>query len=235
MLPLTVFLVLGSIQLFTLLQGRILAQYATFRAARAGSLNYGDCDAMTEAAIATLIPAIHPFLAPGGDPSTRFLQAFKLRRNNRFDPAQDSGHNRDIVWIFRERPFTRDVTPDMEDTFDLPYSPSVQPSKPPMLIELRMVFWYPLRIPFANWVMSRMVLASFGLRPYRAVNPLIPADKDANWDQTTQGPADARVRNELLSRITAGQYTLPIQTSYVMRMMTPPRPRYFGQQNCPPL
>ncbi|HLM44600.1 MAG TPA: TadE family protein, partial [Myxococcaceae bacterium] len=50
-LPLTVFLMLGTLQLFLMLQGRIMAEYAAFRAVRAGSVRHGDCQAMTHAAI----------------------------------------------------------------------------------------------------------------------------------------------------------------------------------------
>ena len=79
-LPLVVFLFLGMLQLFLLLQGRILAQYALARAARAGSLNHGSCRAMEQAAIAALLPSFHSFLSPGlrpGDSSAqKYVEAF---------------------------------------------------------------------------------------------------------------------------------------------------------------
>ena len=37
-LPLVVFLILGTLQLFMMLQGRIMAEYAVFKAVRAGSV-----------------------------------------------------------------------------------------------------------------------------------------------------------------------------------------------------
>ncbi len=49
-LPLVVFLAFGTIQLSGMLQARALAQYAAFIAVRTGSVNYGDCEAMTHAA-----------------------------------------------------------------------------------------------------------------------------------------------------------------------------------------
>ena len=34
-----------------------------------------------------------------------------------------------------------------------------------------MVYWYRLRIPFANWVMTSMFLAHFGLQDFTTANP----------------------------------------------------------------
>src|SRR5207302_6028836 len=55
-LPVTLFMVLGVIQLSMLQQGRLMAQYAVYKAARAGSLNHGDCLRMRDSAVAALLP-----------------------------------------------------------------------------------------------------------------------------------------------------------------------------------
>ena len=55
-LPLMIFMVLGTIQLFMVLQARILAQYAAYSAARVGALSKGDCTAMSQAASLMLLP-----------------------------------------------------------------------------------------------------------------------------------------------------------------------------------
>src|SRR5258706_10580127 len=55
-LPLTLFMVLGVIQLSMMMHGRLMAQYAVYKAARSGSLNHGDCLRMRDSAAAALLP-----------------------------------------------------------------------------------------------------------------------------------------------------------------------------------
>jgi hypothetical protein len=225
-LPLTVFLVLGTIQLFLLLQARLLTEYAAFRAVRTGVVKYGDCEPMTHAAIASLLPAI-----TRTDSAGALGGAFSARRDNLYKPARDSGHTGSIVWLARERPRLQDIPPDEEESFD-------DPARYPRVVgvvrlEARLVFWYPMRIPFANWVLSRMFLAHLGLQDYNAVDPLQPSHQAA-WRRQTDFSMEGSIRQELLERVGRKEYVFPLQASYAMRMMTPARPRYFQIQNCPP-
>ena len=114
--------------------------------------------------------------------------------------------------------------------FDLPRGDGSQA----MRLEVRLIYWYRLRIPFADWVISRMIQAHWGLRDYDAVNPLIPADANAGWTQpsTPVVNLDPAIRDELNTRVNSGQYVFPIQATYGMRMMTPARRAHFDQQNC---
>lgn len=105
-----------------------------------------------------------------------------------------------------------------------------------MRLEVRLIYWYRLRIPFADWVIGRMMQARYGLKDYDAVNPLLPADANAGWKKSTEEVVnlDPKIRDELNSRTNSGQYVFPIQATYGMRMMTPARKVYFEQQNCDP-
>ncbi|HZI12524.1 MAG TPA: TadE family protein [Myxococcus sp.] len=241
-LPLVVFLFLGTLQLFLLMQGRILAQYALSRAARAGSLNHGSCRSMQHAAIAALLPSFHSFLAPtylgGGSNARKYVEAFRERSNNRFRPTLDNGHDGSIIWLYRERPLQGVVFSGWwEEDYDLPSSARAPSTSAPLMLELRMIYWFPLRIPFANWVWNRMVAAHFGLASYRYSNPLMLAERDANWDAAAaRARLDAPVAEELMRLANATprpQYSLPIEVTYVTRMMTPPRAAEFQQQDCP--
>ncbi len=167
-LPLVVFLVMGSLQLFMIFQARLIAQYAAFKAVRTGSLMHGDCLAMTHAAIAAVLPAITRVDSP-----LAYANAFFLRRNNRYADGTPV-HRGQIIELYRESPKLASLlASDPEDNrFD-------QPGENERL-DLRMLFWYRLRIPFADSVISRMVIASWGLRAYTAVDPLIPT-QTANW------------------------------------------------------
>ncbi|NOK10206.1 TadE/TadG family type IV pilus assembly protein [Corallococcus exercitus] len=245
-LPLVVFLILGALQLFLMMQARVMTHYAAFRATRAGSVAHGDCERMTHAAILALIPTFHSFMGQGtgslngplgrgaGSDAPRLLaEAFAARMNNRYagsggaGPGLDGVHNRSIVWILRDLAGGGVDSPEDSD-FDRPGHLR--------RLEVQLVFWYPLRIPFANWVMSRMFLAHFGLRPYTDANPLLVAERNANWNGGEVTPShvlDGELAAELADRVNARQYVFPIITTFTMRMMTPVKSRYFATMNCP--
>lgn len=243
-LPLVVFLVLGTLQLFLMLQARVLAHYAVFRATRAGAVAYGDCERMTHAAILSLLPSFHSFLGDsttativqhggGGNAPAKLAAAFAARRFNRYaggtntGPNLDGVHDGSIVWIDRHIEGGGVGSPQDRD-FDEPGHLRQ--------LEVRMVYWYPLRIPFANWVMSRMFLAQLGLEEYTAANPLLLAERDANWNRgefTDPFSLSGEVGAEMLSRVRREQYVFPIETTFTMRMMTPLKARYFPTMNCP--
>jgi hypothetical protein len=96
-----------------------------------------------------------------------------------------------------------------------------------------MVAWYYMRIPFANWVMSRMFLAHFRLKRYTATNPLMPAQKRAAWwgetDETLgrDGWPGGDLGDRMVRWSADGHFLFPIQVSAAMRMMTPVMSEYF--------
>lgn len=213
-LPLVVFLVLGSLQLFLMLNARIMTQYAVFRATRAGSVSQGDCKRMTHAALAALLPTF----TQTDDPD-KLGDAFKDFRNNKY-AGKLKPFKGDVLWLIREAPVS--VTTEDAD-FDQ--------GGGPMRLEMRLVFWYPMRIPFADWVMTKMFRARFAIEDYTAANPLLLAEKNANW---TKGPEDmeALIRDEYATRTGDGEYVFPIVSNYSMRMMTPAKPENFTSQRC---
>lgn len=231
-LPLVLFLILGTLQLFLLLQARILAQYAAFQATRTGSLHQGNCEAMTHAAILSLLPTLYSYLGPafpGSSPGEKLGRAFQERRDNHYANYRP-GWNADeaIVWIAREQPSLGNLDRATK-YFDQPLDPGEEPVR----LEVRLIFWAPLRIPFADWVFSRMALASLGLRDFTAQNPLMPTQQ-ANWGAESSFRIESAIASELSSRVGKAHYVFPIEVSYAMRMMTPIRQSFFATQNCPP-
>jgi hypothetical protein len=237
-LPLMVFVVLGTLQLFLMLQARILTQYAAFRATRAGSMNYGDCTRMTHAALASLMPAITSFTGnPGiGSAGAKLAAAFATRSTDQYSAIEDRWHVAngagppgDIVWIARTNPTVAQVAAygDQFRDFDQPTN-DIDAQR----LETRVVFWYPMKVPFANWVISRMALAQYGLMAFSAANPLMPVF-EADWQASGWAP-DAPIASALLTRVGAGEYVFPISANYTMRMMTPVKKSKWVSQNCPP-
>jgi len=225
-LPLVVFMLLGTLQLFLVMQGRILAQYAAFRAVRAGVVNHGDCRVMSDAALGALLPS----LSRTDDPA-RVVAAFAKRSfANQYKYTggdEDSGHTGQVFWLDRQPILGVGV-----EQKDFDQSDANGAGGAPTRLEAQLVFWFPMKIPFANWVMSRMFLAYFGIRSYTAQNPLMmTAPARQGWrDVTVAGPA-ADIRTELNRRVAAFEYDFPVIVSYSMRMMTPVRTPFPVQ--CP--
>ncbi len=207
-LPLTLFLLLGTLQLFLLLQARVLTEYALFRAVRVGSTNSARCRPMMDAAVLALLPSFRTYLK-GGAPGYELAQEFKrhgfnngYRYDNDYQAGVEVTRSLSRSILLMERRFTRPPDPASEQEFDQP--------GPPQRLEVRMVFWYPMRIPFANWVFSKMVLG------YSAVNPLMVTQK-ASWTASNlNGYAPI-----VAARSAAGEYVMPVVADYSMRMMSP--------------
>ena len=231
-LPLLVFMILGTLQLFLMLQARIVAEYAVFMAARVGSVNHGSCTRMTHAAVATLLPTFDSFLGNrySGEPGQKFATAFQERMGNsfRYKPARDEGHDREIIWLLRPSPLASSID-STEDDFDDP-----DRGDGGYMLEVRLVYWYPLRIPFANWVMSRMFMAALGVQNFTGTNPTMLTQTNAQWQHEGGPTLEAALASEMQARVSARQYVFPIQASFAMRMMTPPRSTEFATQNCSP-
>jgi hypothetical protein len=232
-MPLALFMVLGTLQLFMLLQGRLFAEHAAYTAVRVGVVRHGDCRAMTHAAIAALLPSFTSYLGEstdGSTPAEKLATAFALRtRNmpfdNQYHPTADWPHTGAVVWLFRPSPRVGQVRLSSEDDFDDPDTEGYR-------LELKLVYWYPLRIPFANWVMATMYRAYFGLGDYTKQNPLMPTQQ-ARWTQSGARSLDG-FRTEFLRRFNAQEYVFPVVGTAAMRMMTPPRRALFRRQNCEP-
>ena len=236
-LPLVIFLFLGILQLFGMMHARVMTQYAAYRATRAGSVNHGDCRAMQHAAILAVLPAIGPFVKPGGGNATAdMVAAFNRYKNNSYNDLVQTGgaattYTGPIVWIARGLSDNNGMKPPRndEESFDQgERGGELQLTR----LETRLIFWYPMRIPFANWVMSRMLLAHLGLQSYTGINPLM-TPQTAKWDASKGGSnVSTPILTEMLIRHNAREYVFPIEATHTMRMMTPMRPRNFFRMNC---
>jgi hypothetical protein len=240
-----------------MMQARIMAQYAAYQAVRAGSLNKGDCRKMQQAALVALLPTIthvddagdlaeqfrrrcSPCSAggPGGKVSIHYAKGIDGRNQLGETKAREDagkGVGQPIFEIFRERPTVAYVNsrPNNEDTdFDEPRN-----ARNTIRLEIRMLYWYRLRIPFVDWVMSRMFLAYFGLQDYTAQSPIMPTS-GKNWTDeggqvdTHAWPGGDPGQN-MKTWVNQGEYLFPIRVSAAMRMMTPPKGTYFKTQGCP--
>lgn len=215
-LPLVIFLVLGSLQLFLMFNARIMTQYAAFRATRAGSVSQGSCDRMMHAAIAALLPTLSRTDSPG-----ELGSAFDRFKANSYGGKIDNLSGK-MIWLIREQPTNVPGGEDIE--FDQ--------GGGPMRLEVRLVYWFPMRIPFANYVMTKMFRATFDIEPYTGTNPIQVTQKTSDWKK---GPNDMEglIKEEYDTRTNGTrQYVFPIVSSYSMRMMTPAKSSNFSSPRC---
>lgn len=233
-MPLMLFIMLGTLQLFMMLHARILTQLAAFQVTRAGSLTHGNCERMLHAGILQVLPSIEPFAKPTGPSiAENVATAFDRYKNNTYNGRNmnvgtgksvamvGAGGTGALMWIVRD--FGGRAAAGSDDNFDQ--------SLRAMRLETNVIFWFPMRVPFANWVIARIMLAHYGMQAYSNQNPLMIRQK-ANWT----GPGStlsAEVRGELQGRMQAGEYVFPIVASFTMRMMTPVKAVNLVPKNCP--
>lgn len=246
-MPLMLFIMLGTLQLFSMMHARILTQLAAFQVTRAASLNHGNCGRMLHAGILQVLPSIEPFVKPTGTLSGNVAAAFSRYSNNSYNGRSinvGSGNNGGLssasggrttalngfggtgalMWIIRDiggRPSAGGTDNDFDQTVG------------PQRMETQVIFWFPLRVPFANWIFAKMMLAHYGMQAYSDQNPLMIRQK-ANWQPGPGNNLSAEVRAELQGRMMANEYVFPIVASSTMRMMTPLKSANMVTKNCAP-
>jgi hypothetical protein len=214
-LPLVLFLILGTLQMFLVLQARVLTEYAVFRAARTGSVAYGNCRRMRDAAVLALLPSYDSFLGRAAPyrgsqtPAEALGRSFYQHRLNRYaDRVTDGGdlllYTGRIVWL--RRTYTGMRGGAEESDFDEPNNLQ--------RIEVELTYFYPMKIPFANWVLSAAFLG------YSAMNPLSPTHTAA-WTPTPSMAGLDPFVAEVRGRAANDEYVMPVRARASMRMMTP--------------
>src|SRR5687768_13160612 len=117
-LPLALFMILGALQLFLMLQARMMAHYAAYKAVRAGAVNYGDCEVMKDAALAALLPTFAKtndrasyqaaLGSRGRSAGYKYLDGASVK--------DDQGHSGTIFWL--DRMMEAPPTPSNFDQWD---------------------------------------------------------------------------------------------------------------------
>src|SRR5437868_1991201 len=117
-MPMVLFMVMCTLQLFLIIQARLLTQYAVFRATRAGSMNHGDCVPMMHAAVGALIPSFVSFagsIGGAGTPGAKLGSVFRRVAPSvgapyaaKFDPLLTGGQaaggfTESILWLVKEQ------------------------------------------------------------------------------------------------------------------------------------
>ena len=231
-MPLFVFIVLGILQLSLMHQARLLAKYAAYKAVRAGSLNRGEPDIMTNAAISVMLPLLtraSPISAGSGrtqpqyglykvNDASAFSDAFKEVAGSRANT--DNSHK--IVEVTVCHPLSSDV--DESKDFDDPKTNPMGSNADWRMFEatklsIQVTAYFKLIIPFANaflWWSSYGELSDERIATMKTLR--MKHDGSVNTKRKTFSDNPPYTLEELKGEAESGNYIMPIRASYSMRM-----------------
>jgi hypothetical protein len=237
-MPLLIFFCLGIVQLTVLQQAKLMTEYAAFQAARAGIVSSGNNERMHDAAVVALLPTM-------GRTSDRFWLGRSFREFQRADevlsqlawgvgPKQRAVNGSNLLGLIRVD--TVNPGPLAGDWQELDFDGSQREAT---LLQIRLRYWYELRIPFANWVVflawyaSNAEIALHGSidRPTtRKQNLLGPSGDHSAMEGQGKGIPqqhgfDTLQTSELrvlwaLANGSAPHYLLPLSATYSLRMQS---------------
>jgi hypothetical protein len=212
-LPLFVFLILGTLQLGLMHQARLVTKYAAYKAVRAGSLNNAQKSVMEKAALAVMLPLVSRD-AGGGEYIKTINNATEFHNKwtwmgVKANSMPDTGLPYVEVTICG--PSTKEVN-GTELDFDDPRQAASKEWKLDHRTKLRiqLTFNYRMPIPFANWVIHAA-----------AFNREIPwLMRMGEKSSRTPGKFHDTKQAQYTSAADKGIYVLPIRAAYTMRMQS---------------
>lgn len=211
MLPMMVFMVLGLLQMTLAYHAKLVNEYAAFKVARAASVYRLDCDRMVRAGLMALVPTISR-VGDGNqsDPRPRYLAtARKVLGENK---PPNASVDIPLVWVdYRVTNF--------RNTFD----EQLEPNETPMKVHVRLAYFWEYRIPFANWIISRVWLSSqTGSAWATGADPITPVrDSAGRVTRSTQISPDVGIARRAIRQ---NYFTVPLVSTWTMRMMSDPLP-----------
>ncbi|MDF1562500.1 MAG: pilus assembly protein [Deltaproteobacteria bacterium] len=242
-LPMMVFLILGIVQLSMLQHARIATEYAAYNAARSGIVYNGDVDKMERAAFFSVLPTLgrsdnwgdlfqtvfsKALLAQfGADLADMIgfdiLGSMKMVQVEILDhPDPNIG---DRLGIVDQQQHLNQQQIDFDDF-------RTQPAIANQLT-VQVKYFYKMRIPFANWMLHYMWMASradamaaYGTVAFANPERTILGRRTGIGSHTeilaraaAKSGDDDDLRVVLQYRV-AGEYRIPINTHYTMRMQS---------------
>ncbi|AKQ69286.1 Pilus biogenesis protein, TadE family [Myxococcus hansupus] len=240
-IPMMVFIVLGTIQLGMVHHARLMTEYGAYRAARAGIVNHGDCNIMRKATLTALLPTLAP------------LNGVKSRVDT-LDFTKDV-HEEYLGTLFTG-PFENTFVPifpkyasgglplfrlevvnprlgDLDNLFAV-YGAHMQAREVDYddvrddriveanLLSIRLTYFYEMRIPFANWQLHSFYMGREYLDQLRGLQ--FENQRVGGQSATTYLEQRGAARSLDHRRVStlAGQrtYVMPLVATWSMRMQS---------------
>ncbi len=221
-MPLTVFLILGIMQLSMMQQARLLTEFAAFRAVRAGAIDQINCQKMNAAALEAILPSFGRT-----DTATNLMKTYTIPSGKLASPMLNqtgfpSLNMVDISYVVTESngaPKSPYTAQDFDD-----------PDHPMTLVDL-VVYNYELNIPFADsmihhiWTGTEFVSSNFDVLMPASNAHHNTVELSTMKDRLNNFNADPKERHNektkaLAAASTMSRFFIPIRASYSMRMMS---------------
>lgn len=215
-LPLFVFLILGTLQLGLMHQARLMTKYAAYRAVRAGAMHHARVRPMERAALAVLLPLVSRDSGHGGehiqpvDGAERFLAKWRgwpEVRDNRMKG------NLSLVEVTICGPLDGDMPPGVDQVdFDDPRWAASSDWRESTRTKLRVqvTFNYRMPIPFADRVI-------YSISRHRMVPGVLRMEHPRRGPEAPSRQESGGAYDALAS---SGVYVMPIRANYVLRMQS---------------
>jgi len=236
--PMMVFLVLGTIQLGMVHHARLMTEYGAYRAARAGIVNHGDCNIMRKAALSALLPTLAPLAGQGSRVDTLDLAMDVHHSYSRHLFGFAGNTFRSVFYTAGGLPLFRleVVNPRSSDLAGLfgTYGSHMQGLEidyddirddrviEANLLSIRLTYFYEMRIPFANWQLHSFYMGREYLDELRGLQ--FESKRVGGQAATAylerrgaERDDDHRALSTLAGR---GQYVMPLTATWSMRMQS---------------
>lgn len=231
--PMMVFLVLGTLQLGMIHHARLMTEYAAYRAARAGIVNHGDCDMMKKAALVGLLPTLAPIGGLPGRVDTLdhawLVHASYTSVVLGNQPFYASG-NLPLMRVEVVNPRRSDLTrlfntygshmQQREIDYDDIRDATVIAAN---LLSVRVTYFYEMRIPFANWQLHSFYMGREYLNGLRGVQ--FESKRMGGQSATAYLEARGAARDDdhrdiaTVARVSR-KYVIPLVATWSMRMQS---------------
>jgi Flp pilus assembly protein TadG len=239
--PLMVFMVLGIIQLGMMQQARLMTEYASYRAARAGIVNHGHCELMRNAAFVSVLPTLGPTPSKKSGRVDTLENALKVYKEyavpgtsnavlyhipNTLEKVRVEVLNprkSQLAGLFATYgDFMSALEVDYDDVRD---DTIVRAN----LLSVRVTYFYEMRIPFANWLIHGWFMGFEHLGKLKGVqfeNQRLGGSASHQALETkgaSKGDTSRRKQDfKLISGLALGErkYIIPLVSTYSMRMQS---------------
>ncbi|QDE80789.1 pilus assembly protein [Myxococcus xanthus] len=250
--PMMVFIVLGTIQLGMVHHARLMTEYGAYRAARAGIVNHGDCNIMRKAALTALLPTLGPLsqdvkgrvdtldFAQGvhtaytrrlftGYLDNTFIQVFERYQSGAlplFRLEVVNPRRSDLDGLFAT--YGSHMNANEVDYDDIRDARIVEAN----LLSIRLTYFYEMRIPFANWQLHSFYMGREYLGELRGIqfeNQRVGGQSATEYLER-RGAARSDIHRSLSTLAGEGTYVMPLTATWSMRMQS----NYFDNRNYGP-
>ena len=226
-MPLFVFMVLGTFQLGLMHQARLMTKYAAYKATRAGAIHSASGKVMAAAALATLVPLVARKV-PGGESFIKTVDPVGAKKafNNFWDGSKVKDHEGTHIPVLTVTICNPTSTAAETGDWDFPSGDVADwKTNDKTKLTVQVLFNYRLVIPFANMVLWRITRGEENAQLLRVtrlgIKPLPGNTAKLGTDYTAA--ADNNI------------YLIPIRANWNMRMQSDFLPNQFplpGQNTC---